>query len=80
MVEIVVKEIDSQGRVSIPARWRKGFKSRKLALIKRGNRIEIVSVEALPPSALFDSIRVSENVDFTDSHSLRKALSELREH
>ncbi len=80
MVEIVVKEMDSQGRVSIPARWRKSFKSRKLALIKRGNMIEIVSVEALPPSALFDSIKVSEHVDFTDSHALKKTLSELREH
>ncbi|MEM1551502.1 MAG: hypothetical protein QXH03_02385 [Candidatus Bathyarchaeia archaeon] len=79
MVEIVVKEIDSQGRVSIPARWRKSFKSRKLALVKRDDRIEIVSVEAISPSAFFDSIKVSENVDFTDSHALKKALSEIKE-
>jgi|YelNatPaOPRAMG01_1025707.scaffolds.fasta_scaffold33688_2 bifunctional DNA-binding transcriptional regulator/antitoxin component of YhaV-PrlF toxin-antitoxin module len=76
MAEIVVREIDSQGRVSIPARWRKSFKSRKLALIKREDKIEIVSIEALSPSALFDSINVSEHVDFTDPHSLRKALME----
>jgi len=80
MVEIIIKDIDSQGRISIPIHWRKNWKSRKLALIKRDDRIEIISIEALPPSALFDSIKVSEKVDFTDPHSIKRILLELEEH
>ena len=76
MAEAVIKEVDSQGRVSIPIRWRKDWKSRKLVLIRRGDRIEVVPIEPLSPSHLFDSIVVPEDVDFTDSHSLRKALLE----
>jgi len=79
MVEARVKEADPQGRISIPIEWRKDWKSRKLVLIKRGNRIEVVPVEPTPPSNLFDSIKISEKVDFADPHSLKKALFELEE-
>jgi hypothetical protein len=46
-------------------------------LIKRGNKIEIIPIEPTSPSNLFDSIKISKNVDFADPHSLRKALLEL---
>ena len=80
MVEVVVKEADAQGRISIPIQWRKGWKSRKLVLIRRENRVEIIPIEFTRPSELFDSITISEDVDFVDSHSVKKALLELREH
>ncbi len=79
MVELVVKEADPQGRVSIPIEWRRGWKSPRLVLIRRGDRIELVPMEATPPSDLFDSIEIPEGVDFTDMHSIRKALSESPE-
>jgi len=79
MVEMVVKEADPQGRVSIPIEWRRGWKSRRLILIRRGSRIELVPMEATAPSDLFDSIKIPESVDFTDIHSIRKALAESRE-
>jgi len=78
MVEVVVKEADSQGRISIPYQWRMGWKSRKLVLIRRKDRIELCPIESVPPSELFDSIEVSENVDFVNPHSVKKALAELR--
>jgi len=28
----------------------------------------------IPPSSLFDTIEISADVDFTDSHSLKRAL------
>ncbi len=80
MAEVIMKEIDSQGRISIPTRWRKGWKSRKLMLIRRGNKVEVVPIESMSPSELFDSIMISGNVDFADPHSLRKALLESQEH
>ncbi|MEM2843759.1 MAG: hypothetical protein QXZ53_07800 [Candidatus Bathyarchaeia archaeon] len=52
--------------------------SKKVALIKRGNKIEVAPIELNPPSALFDTIKIPEEVNFTDPHSLKKALLELR--
>lgn len=80
MAEVIVKEVDPQGRISIPIRWRRGWKSRKIVLIRRGDRIELFPIESEPPSDLFDSIKISENVDFVDPHSVKKALLESREH
>jgi len=78
MVEAAVKKVDSQGRISIPIHWRTGWKSRKLMLIRREDRIELCPIEFVPPSELFDSIEVSDDVDFVDPHSVKKALSESR--
>jgi len=47
--------------------------------MRRGNKIEVSPIEPIPPSDLFDSIRISEDVDFLDPHSLEKALLMLRE-
>ncbi|MBS7634652.1 hypothetical protein KEJ34_04035 [Candidatus Bathyarchaeota archaeon] len=80
MAEAVIKEIDSQGRISIPSKWRSGWKTKKVLLRKRENIIEIAPIEQTPPSDLFDSITVSNKVDFTNSHSLKRTLMEMREH
>jgi len=79
MVEVAVKKVDPQGRISIPIGWRSGWKSGRVVLIRRGNKIEVTPIEPIPPSGLFDSIKISENVDFLDPHSLKKALLELQE-
>lgn len=76
LVEAVLKKVDAQGRVAIPAAWRRGWKSGKVFLIKRGGKIELLPVEPLLPSSLFDSIEIVDDVDFTDSHSLKRALLE----
>lgn len=76
MVEMVIKEMDSQGRVIIPVSWRAKWKSRKLVMIKRKDRIELIPIEFISPSELFDSIRISDDVDFADPHSIKKALLE----
>jgi bifunctional DNA-binding transcriptional regulator/antitoxin component of YhaV-PrlF toxin-antitoxin module len=78
MDESVVKKIDQQGRVSIPIEWRREWKSDKVILRKRGESIELMPVKPLPPSSLFDSIEISEKVDFTDPHSLKEALMEQK--
>ena len=78
MDEAVVKKLDPQGRVSIPMEWRKNWKSDKVVLRRLGDKIEVAPIEPIPPSALFDSIEVGDDVDFTDPHSLRRALLEPR--
>ncbi len=76
MEESVIKRVDPQGRVSIPVEWRRGWKSDKVVLRRLGDRIEVTPIEPVPPSSLFDSIEVGDDVDFTDPHSLRKSLVE----
>ncbi len=78
MEETVVKRLDPQGRVSIPMEWRKDWKSDKVVLRRFKDKIEVAPIEPIPPSALFDSIEVGDDVDFTDSHSLKGALLEPR--
>lgn len=80
LVETTLKKLDAQGRIAIPAAWRRSWKSGKVILIKRGEKIELSPIELVSPSSLFDSIEISDNVDFTDSHSLRRALLERTAH
>ena len=74
-----MRKVDPQGRISIPAEWLRSWKSKKVVLTRHGNKIEVVPMVTILPSSLFDSIKISKNVDFTDPHSLRKALLELRD-
>jgi bifunctional DNA-binding transcriptional regulator/antitoxin component of YhaV-PrlF toxin-antitoxin module len=74
MDEAVVKTIDSQGRLIIPAEMRKAWKSDKVMVIKDNNEIRIVPLETLRPSELFDSLKIDDDLDLTDSHIIMKAL------
>ena len=74
MDESVIKTIDSQGRIIIPAEMRRAWKSDKVMVIKDNDEIRIVPLETLQPSELFDSIKVDDDLDLTDSHTLMKAL------
>ena len=77
MEKIVVREIDTRGRITIPIKWRRKWKSRKLVLLLREDRIEIIPLEPIYPTKLFDSIKISKSIDFTDPHSIRRAILEL---
>lgn len=78
MEETIVKRVDEQGRVSIPVGWRKDWKSDKVVLRKKGSIIEMIPIEPVSPSTLFDSIEITNDVDFADSHSLKRALMERK--
>jgi bifunctional DNA-binding transcriptional regulator/antitoxin component of YhaV-PrlF toxin-antitoxin module len=79
MEESVVKRVDPQGRISIPVEWRRSWKSDRVILKRHGDKIEVAPIDPIPPSSLFDSIEVGGDVDFTDPHSLRRALLEPEE-
>ena len=74
MDESVIKSIDTQGRLIIPAEMRRGWKSDKVILTKENGTIRIIPLESKPPSFFFDSIQIDENVDLSDSHAVMKAL------
>ncbi len=79
MDESVVKRVDPQGRISIPVEWRRSWKSDRVILRRQGDKIEVSPIDPILPSSLFDSIEVGGDVDFTDPHSLRRALLEPEE-
>ena len=70
----VVRRLDPQGRIAIPADWRAEWKSQKVVLTWKKRRVEVAPIEPVDPTSLFDSVSVSDRVDFTDPHSLRRAL------
>ncbi|HYY90385.1 MAG TPA: AbrB family transcriptional regulator [Candidatus Dormibacteraeota bacterium] len=74
----VVRRVDQQGRVAIPVDWRSEWKSDKVMLVRKGRRIELAPVEPIDPTSLFDSIVVPDSVDFSDSHSLKRAFLSRR--
>ena len=76
--ESVVRKIDPQGRVSIPVHWRKSWKTDRVVLKLNGDRIQVIPIEPTLPSDLFDSVEIGDEVDFTDPHSLKRALLEPR--
>ncbi len=79
MVErAVVRRLDPQGRVAIPADWRSEWKTDRVVLVHRGRRVEVAPIEPIDPTQLFDSILVRDDVDLADSHSLRRAALRLR--
>jgi len=76
MEKVVVKKVDSQGRVSIPVEWRKKWRSNKVVMKLTDKSIELTPIEPISPTKLFDSIEIADETDFTDPHSIKKALSE----
>jgi len=76
MDESAYKTIDRQGRVSIPAEWRRQWKTDKVMLLKRDEKIEIIPFQPTPLTSFFDSIIVDDDVDFTDPHSVERAALE----
>jgi len=74
MEESVIKSIDPQGRIIIPAEMRRGWKSDKVMLTKEKGAIRITPLEPKPPSSFFDSIPIDESIDLSDSHAVMKAL------
>ena len=75
---VVVRRLDPRGRIAIPADWRAEWKSDRVVLTWRKGKVEVSSIKPVDLTSLFDSISVSDRVDFTDPHSLRKALFSRR--
>ena len=72
-MEIV--KMDKQGRIVIPSKIRKKFKSRVFVIEASENEIKLRPLEAIKLTDLVDSIEVDVD-DFRDTHKLRKAFYE----
>ena len=78
-MEAVLKEVDRQGRIVLPASWRrKHLRGDKVLLRARGDILEIVPQERVDLTAYFDAAEADLGPDLTDWHSVRRHLSRKR--
>lgn len=74
-MEVVIKELDGQGRIVIPKKWREKYlKGRRVIMRIRENVIEIMPERLLDLTKFFDSIEVDVRSDLTEWHKVRKEL------
>ncbi len=71
----VLKEIDEQGRIVIPAEWRKKWlRGTKVILRNRGGILEILPQEKVDLTAFFDRTEVDTKADLSNWHAVRRDL------
>lgn len=74
MTKIKTKRVDSRGRISLPAAWRKRVlgRGREVVVVDREDRIEVLAKGA-DLSRYIDSVGVDVR-EFVDYHALRREL------
>ena len=71
----VLKRIDEQGRIVVPASWRKKhMRGDKVLVRPRGKILEIVPQEVVDLTAYFDAAEVDLKADLADWHAVRREL------
>ena len=71
----VLKEIDGQGRIVIPAEWRRRWlRGNKVILRSRGEILEILPQEKVDLTAYFDRAEADIKSNLGDWHGVRRDL------
>jgi len=71
----MLKEVDPQGRIVLPADWRrKHLRGDKVLLRPKGDVLEIVPQDKVDLTAYFDAADVDVKSDLSDWHGVRREL------
>lgn len=71
----MLKRVDEQGRVVIPATWRREHLTGDTVLIRsRGEVLEILPQEKIDLTAFFDAAKVDLKADLSDWRAVRRRL------
>jgi len=71
----VLKKIDRQGRIVLPASWRKEHADRDLVLVRpKGEALEILPQKSGDLTAYFDAAEVDLDEDLANWHGVRRRL------
>jgi len=74
-MQIMLKEVDSQGRIVLPAAWRKKhLRGGKVLLRPKGDVLEVVPRGKVDLTAYFDAAEADVKSDLADWHGVRKEL------
>jgi len=77
-IEVVIKEVDKQGRIVIPKSWREKYLKKPRILMKiRGEVIEIRPEKPSDLTKFFDVMEVDIKSDLSDWHKVRKELRKV---
>ena len=75
-MQVEERRVDSQGRISLPAEWRRENldETGDVLIIQRGDELVIKPKKTKKLSAFFDSVEVELDSDLSDWHSVKKEL------
>ena len=74
-MEMVIKDIDEQGRIVIPKELRKKYKIKEKVVIKSSEgKIELIPLEEKELTKYFDVATADIKTDLSDWHKVRKEL------
>lgn len=74
-MEVFIKEIDNQGRIVLPKKWREKYvKNHKIIMKIKGDTIEITPKKELNLTEYFDIIEVEIESDLSNWHKVRREL------
>lgn len=74
-MEMVIKDVDEQGRIIIPKKLRKKYKIREKIVIRSGEgKIELIPLEEKELTKYFDVATADIKTDLSDWHKVRKEL------
>jgi bifunctional DNA-binding transcriptional regulator/antitoxin component of YhaV-PrlF toxin-antitoxin module len=72
---IFLKDVDRQGRIVLPAEWRKQhLRGGKVLLRSKGEVLEIVPQNRVDLTKYFDAAEADIKSDLSDWHSVRRDL------
>ena len=74
-MEMVIKEVDEQGRIIIPKALRKKYNIREKVIIRSAEgKIELIPLEERELRKYFDAATANIKADLSDWHKVRKEL------
>lgn len=74
-MSVVLKDVDSQGRIVLPASWRKKhLRGGKVLLRPRGSILEVVPQDRVDLTKYFDAAEADVRADLSDWHAIRREL------
>ena len=79
-MQVEERRIDSQGRISLPADWRKEHlqQTEEVIILRHGEDLIIKPKKTEQLSTFFDSIKVDLENDLSDWHAIKRELLQLR--
>ncbi len=79
-MQVEERSIDSQGRISLPADWRKEHlqQTEDVIILRHGEDLIIKPKKTEQISTFFDSIKVDLENDLSDWHAIKRELLQPR--
>jgi AbrB family looped-hinge helix DNA binding protein len=75
---VIIKEVDKQGRMVIPKKWRESHGIKKVMLRVEGDRIMVLPYRPPDITKFFDRVEVDVESDLRNWKAIKRELDEIR--